>query len=40
LTLPGKLQFAPGDVIVEPLPGASAKAVRIRDGILAGRVDK
>jgi predicted metalloprotease with PDZ domain len=40
LTLPGKLQFAPGDVIVEPLPGASAKAVRIRDGILTGRVDK
>jgi predicted metalloprotease with PDZ domain len=40
LTLPGKLQFAAGDVVVEPLPGASGKALRIRDGILTGRTDK
>ncbi len=40
LTLAGKLQFAAGDVVVEPLPGASAKALRIRDGIIAGRTDK
>ncbi|MGH7616101.1 MAG: PDZ domain-containing protein [Gemmatimonadaceae bacterium] len=40
LTLAAKLQFAPGDVIVEPLPGASGKALRIRDGILTGRTDK
>jgi hypothetical protein len=37
LTLNGKLQFAAGDVVVEPLPGASGKALRIRDGILSGK---
>jgi predicted metalloprotease with PDZ domain len=36
LTLPGKLRFGPGDPMVEPDPGASAKAVRIRNGILKG----
>ena len=40
LTLPGKLQFAAGDVVVEALPGASGKALRIHDGILTGRTDK
>jgi len=40
LTLAGKLQFAPGDVVVEPLPNASARAVRIREGIITGRTDK
>jgi hypothetical protein len=40
ITLPGKLQFAAGDVVVEPLPGAAGKALRIREGILAGRTDK
>jgi len=36
LTLPGKLRFGPGDPMVEADPGASAKAVRIRNGILKG----
>ncbi len=36
LTLPGKLRFGPGDPMVEPDPAASAKAVRIRNGILKG----
>ncbi len=36
LTLPGKLHFGPGDMMVEPDPGAGAKAVRIRNGILKG----
>jgi predicted metalloprotease with PDZ domain len=36
LTLAGKLQFAPGEVVVEPNPAAGAKAVRIRTGILKG----
>jgi predicted metalloprotease with PDZ domain len=36
LTLPGKLRFGPGDPMVEPDPNASAKAVRIRNGILKG----
>jgi hypothetical protein len=36
LTLAGRLQFGPGDLIVEPDPNASAKAVRIRTGILKG----
>jgi S1-C subfamily serine protease len=40
LTLPGKLQFAAGEVVVEALPGASGKALRIREGILTGRPDK
>ena len=40
LTLPGTLQFAPGDVLIEANPLASAKAVRIREGILKGVVAK
>jgi predicted metalloprotease with PDZ domain len=40
LTLPGTLQFAPGDVVVEPNPSASPKAVKIREGILKGIVAK
>jgi len=40
VSLAGRLQFAAGDPVVEPLPGASAKALRIRDGILTGRTDK
>jgi S1-C subfamily serine protease len=36
LTLPGKLRFGPGDIMVEPDPGAGAKAIRIRNGILKG----
>ena len=36
ITLQGKLQFGPGDIVVDELPGASAKAVRIRNGILHG----
>lgn len=38
LTLAGKLQFGAGEPMVEADPAASAKAVRIRDGILHGRV--
>jgi predicted metalloprotease with PDZ domain len=40
LTLAGKLQFGAGDLVVEPDPGASAKAVRIRQGILRGTTDR
>ncbi len=40
ITLMGKLQFAAGDVVVEPLPGATGKPLRIREGILGGRTDK
>jgi len=40
LTLQGKLQFAGGDVVVEADPAASAKAVRIGNGILKGVVDR
>jgi predicted metalloprotease with PDZ domain len=36
LTLTGKLRFAPGDVELSADPQASAKAVRIRNGILRG----
>jgi predicted metalloprotease with PDZ domain len=36
LTLAGKLQFAPGEIVVEANPAAGAKAVRIRNGILKG----
>jgi predicted metalloprotease with PDZ domain len=36
LVLPGKLQFAPGDVVIEADPMAKPKAVRIRNGILKG----
>jgi len=34
--LPGKLQFAPGDVVIEADPAAKPKAVKIRNGILKG----
>jgi predicted metalloprotease with PDZ domain len=36
VVLPGKLQFAPGDVVIEADPTAKPKAVRIRNGILKG----
>ncbi len=36
LTLNGKLQFGPGDTVVEPDPAAGTKAARIRGGILKG----
>ena len=36
ITLPGKLRFGPGDLMVERDPGAGPKAVRIRNGILKG----
>ncbi|HEY4130781.1 MAG TPA: PDZ domain-containing protein [Gemmatimonadaceae bacterium] len=36
VTLPGKLQFGPGDTVIEPASSASAKAVRVRNGILHG----
>jgi len=36
LTLNGKLQFGPGDTVVEPDPAATTKAARIRGGILKG----
>jgi hypothetical protein len=36
LTLNGKLQFGPGDTVVEPDPAAGSKAARIRGGILKG----
>jgi predicted metalloprotease with PDZ domain len=35
-TLTGKLRFAPGDFVVGPDAKASAKAVRIRNGLLRG----
>jgi hypothetical protein len=36
MTLGGKLRFGPGDLMVERDPGAGAKAIRIRNGILKG----
>jgi predicted metalloprotease with PDZ domain len=36
VVLAGKLQFAPGDVMIEADPTAKPKAVRIRNGILKG----
>ena len=36
VVLAGKLQFAPGDVVLEADPAAKPKAVRIRNGILKG----
>ena len=36
ITLDGKLQFGPGDLVVEDSPSATPKAVRIRNGILKG----
>jgi predicted metalloprotease with PDZ domain len=35
-TLNGKLRFAPGDIVLGPDPKASARAVRIRNGMLHG----
>ena len=40
LTLSGTLRFAPGDPLVDADPRASAKAARIRNGILKGVVDR
>jgi hypothetical protein len=40
LTLTGALRLAPGGVVVNEDPNASAKALRIRNGILHGRVDR
>jgi len=40
LTLQGVLQFAPGEVMIEPDPSAGPKAVMIREGILKGAVSK
>ncbi len=37
LTLQGELQFAPGEIMIEPDPMAGPKAVGIREGILKGR---
>jgi predicted metalloprotease with PDZ domain len=37
LTLAGKLQFAPGDVMIDADPAAKPKAVKVREGILKGR---
>jgi predicted metalloprotease with PDZ domain len=39
LALQGKLRFVPGDVRLEADAKASAKAVRIRNGILKGKTD-
>jgi len=36
ITLAGKLQFGPGEIVLEPDPAAKAKAVRIRNSILKG----
>jgi predicted metalloprotease with PDZ domain len=36
LTLDGKLQFGPGDLVIEESPSATPKAVKIRNGILKG----
>jgi predicted metalloprotease with PDZ domain len=36
LTLAGKLHFGPGEIMLEPDPAASEKALRIRNGILKG----
>ena len=36
VTLNGKLQFGPGDTVVEPDPAAGPKAARIRGGLLKG----
>ena len=40
LTLSAKMQLAPGEVSIVPDPNASAKATRIRTGILRGTVDR
>ena len=40
ITLQGKLKFGAGDLGIDTDPRASAKAVRIREGILKGVVDR
>lgn len=40
VTLNGKLQFGAGDTVIEPNPAASARAIRIREGILKGTTGK
>jgi len=40
LTLSAKMQLAPGELSIVPDPTASAKATRVRNGILRGTVDK
>jgi predicted metalloprotease with PDZ domain len=40
MTLNAKLRFAPGEYKVEAVPTASAKAVRIRSGILKGEMTR
>ena len=40
VTLTGKLHFVPGDARIEPDTRAPARAVRIRNGILKGTVDR
>jgi len=40
ITLPAKLQFGKSDVMIEPDPLATAKAIRIRNGILKGVTER
>lgn len=40
LTLQGRLRFAPGAYVLEPDPGASDRAVRVRNGILRGSLGR
>lgn len=40
IPLAGKLQFGPGDTVVETSPSATPKAIRIREGILKGTTDR
>jgi predicted metalloprotease with PDZ domain len=40
LTLQGRLRFGPGEIAIDADPRASAKAARIREGILKGTVTK
>jgi len=40
LSLPGTLRLAPGGIHIRADPGASARAVRIRNGILRGATDR
>jgi S1-C subfamily serine protease len=37
MVLTGKLRFAPGDIVLSNDPKATAKAVRVRNGILKAR---
>jgi hypothetical protein len=36
MALTGKLRFAPGDIVLSNDPRATAKAIRVRTGILKG----